>query len=99
MAKRARMPSRLLVVDRDPRYAEWLSHHLEALCPDASVTSVHLQELDRLEETLSDHDCDVLMLSAPFGSSPEDPEALGLELLRRLRERSSGPAAIVFAEE
>src|SRR5215469_5923645 len=99
MAKPARMPSRLLVVDRDPRYAEWVCHHLEALCPDASVTSVHLQELDRLEDTLSDHDCDVLILSAPFGTSPEDPEALGLELLRRLRERSTSPAVISFAEQ
>ena len=82
MAKRPRMPSRLLVVDRDPRYAEWLCHHLEALCPDATVSSVTLQDLDRLEETLSGRDCDVLMLAAPFGSAPDDPEALWIELLR-----------------
>jgi DNA-binding response OmpR family regulator len=93
------MPSRLLVVDRDSRYAEWLCHHLEALCPDATVSSVTVQGLDRLEETLSDHDCDVLMLAAPFGSSPEDPEALGIELLRQLREKSGSPPVIVLAEE
>jgi serine/threonine protein kinase len=39
------------------------------------------------------------MLSAPFGSSPEDPEALGLELLRKLREQTESPAVIVVAEE
>jgi len=93
------MPSRLLVVDRDPRYAEWLCHHLEALCPDATVTSVTIHGLDRLQETLSDHNCDVLMVAAPFGSSPEDPEALGIELLRQLREQSSTPPVIIVAEE
>jgi DNA-binding response OmpR family regulator len=99
MPKRSRMPSRLLVVDRDPRYAEWLCHHLEALCPDARVSSVDIQGLDRLEETLSERDCDVLMLAAPFGSSPEDPEALGIELLRQLREKSGSPPVIIVAEE
>jgi len=93
------MPSRLLVVDRDPRYAEWLCHHLEALCPDATVTSVTIHGLERLQETLSDHNCDVLMVAAPFGSSPEDPEALGIELLRQLREQSSTPPVIIVAEE
>ena len=93
------MPSRLLVVDRDSRYAEWLCHHLEALCPDATVTSVTIHGLDRLQETLSDHNCDVLMVAAPFGSSPEDPEALGIELLRQLREQSSTPPVIIVAEE
>src|SRR6185437_3348113 len=99
MPRRPRMPSRLLVVDRDPRYAEWLCHHLEALCPDATVTSVTIHGLDRLQETLSDPNCDVLMLSAPFGSSPEDPEALGIELLRQLREKSGAPPVIIVAEE
>ncbi len=100
MAKRARMSSsRLLVVDRDHRYAEWLCHHLEALCPDATVSSVNLQELDRLAETLSGRDFDVLMLAAPFGSSPDDPEALGIELLRKLREKPASPPVIIIAEE
>ncbi len=99
MAKRARMPSRLLVVDRDPQYAEWLCHHLEAICPDATVSSLHLPQLERLEDTLSDRDCDVLMLAAPFGSSPEDPDAVGIELLRKLRDQATSPAVIVAAEE
>ena len=99
MAKRNRMPSRLLVVDRDPQYAQWLCHHLEALCPDATVTSVEVADLGQLTDSLSDRDCDALMLSAPFGSSPEDPEALGIELLRKLREQTESPAVIVVAEE
>jgi len=99
MAKRTRMPSRILVADRDPQYAEWLCHHLEAICPDATVTSLNAPDLEHLVESLSDRDCDVLMLSAPFGSSPEDPEALGIQLLRNLREQPESPAAIVIAEE
>jgi eukaryotic-like serine/threonine-protein kinase len=99
MPKRPRMPSRILVVDRDPRYAEWLCHHLEALCPDATVSCVNVQELERLEEALAARDCDVLMLAAPFGTSPEDPQALGLELLRKLREQAASPAVIVVAED
>lgn len=93
------MPSRLLVVDRDARYAEWLCHHLEALCPDATVRTVTLAGLDRLHETLAERGCDVLMLAAPFGSSPEDPEAHGIELLRQLREKPGGPPVIILAEE
>ena len=99
MAKRTRMPSRLLVVDRDAQYGAWLCHHLGALCPDATVSSVHIPELERLSELLSGRECDVLLLSAPFGSSPEDPEALGIELLRSLRSQTSYPAVIVVAED
>ena len=99
MAKRTRMPSRLLVVDRDAQYGAWLCHHLGALCPDATVSSVHIPELERLGELLSGRECDVLLLSAPFGSSPEDPEALGIELLRSLRSQTSYPAVIVVAED
>jgi DNA-binding response OmpR family regulator len=93
------MPSRILVVDRDPQYAEWLCHHLGAICPDATVSSAHLPELERLEDTLSERDCDVLMLAAPFGSSPEDPEAVGIELLRKLRDQPTSPAVITVAED
>ena len=39
------------------------------------------------------------MLAAPFGSSPEDPQAQGLELLRQLREKPHFPAVIAVAED
>ena len=99
MGKRTRVPSRLLVVDRDSQYAEWLRHHLGVLCPDATVNVLHLTELERLNDMLASHDCDVLMLSAPFGSSPEDPQAMGLDLLRDLRALPASPAVIVIAED
>ena len=99
MGKRTRVVSRLLVVDRDALYGEWLSHHLGVLCPDATVNRLHPAELERLNELLKSRDCDVLILSAPFGSSPEDPKALGLDLLRDLREQPTSPAVIVIAED
>ena len=99
MAKRSRFPFRLLVVDRDAQYGEWLHHHLGALCPDATINVRPLTDFAGLEELLADKQCDVLVLAAPFGSSPEDPEAQGIEWLRRLRLEPESPAIIVVAEE
>src|ERR1700704_5981148 len=93
------MPVRLLVVDQDVRYGEWLKHHLGVLCPESTVSALNLSEFERWSEELSGRDCDVLMLAAPFGSSPEDPQARALELLRQLREKAHFPAVIAVAEE
>jgi DNA-binding response OmpR family regulator len=98
-AKRTNTPPRLLVVDNDARYGEWLSHHLGVLCPDSSVNVLDIAEFERWCDTLSGRDCDVLLLTASFGSSPEDPTARGLELLRQLRGRPVFPAVIALAEE
>jgi DNA-binding NarL/FixJ family response regulator len=97
MAKK--MPARLLVVDQDARYGEWLKHHLGVLCPESIISALNLSEFGRWSEELSARDCDVLMLAAPFGSSPEDPQAQGLELLRQLREKPHFPAVIAVAED
>ena len=35
MTQRAAPPARLMVVDDDVRYSEWLRHHLDVLCPQA----------------------------------------------------------------
>jgi DNA-binding response OmpR family regulator len=93
------MPARLLVVDQDTRYGEWLKHHLGVLCPESPVSVLHLTDFERWSEELSGRDCDVLMLAASFGASPEDPQAQGLELLRQLREKPHFPAVIAVAEE
>ena len=92
------MPARLLVVDQDTRYGEWLKHHLGVLCPESPVSVLQLTDFERWSEELSGRDCDVLMLAASFGSSPEDPQAQGLELLRQLREKPHFPAVIAVAE-
>src|SRR6201991_714760 len=95
----AKMPARLLVVDQDTRYGEWLKHHLGVLCPESPVSVLQLTDFERWSEELSGRDCDVLMLAASFGSSPEDPQAQGLDLLRQLREKPHFPAVIAVAED
>jgi DNA-binding response OmpR family regulator len=88
-----------LVVDDDPRYGQWLGHHLGVFCPDSTVTVLNLAGFERWCETDSGRDCDIMLLTAPFGSSPEDPKARGLELLRKLRGRPIFPAVITLAED
>jgi len=84
-AQRSLPPARVLVVDDDRRYCEWLRHHLDVLCPEASVSMLNLEEFQRW--------------CASFGMSPEDPGAHGLTLLRRLRDQPATPAVIALAEE
>jgi DNA-binding response OmpR family regulator len=98
-ARRLPPPARVLVVDDDRRYGEWLRHHLDVLCPEASVSMLNLEEFQRWCATFSGRDCDLLMLAASFGASPEDPDAHGLTLLRRLREQPATPAVIALAEQ
>jgi len=98
-ARRAAPPARVLVVDDDRRYGEWLRHHLDVLCPEASVSMLNLEEFRRWCRTFSGRDCDLLMLAASFGTSPEDPGAQGLTLLRRLRDQPASPAVIALADD
>ena len=98
-AKRTSTQPRLLVVDDDPQYGKWLSYHLGVFCPDSSVSALSLTDFDRWCEADSGHECDIVLVTACCGSSPEDPKAKGLELLRRLRGRTIFPAVILVAEE
>jgi DNA-binding response OmpR family regulator len=92
-------PARVIIVDDDVRYGEWLRHHLDVLCPQASVSMLNLSEFERWCSSASGRDCDLLLLGAAFGTTPEDPRAHGLALLRRLREQPATPAVVALAEE
>ena len=89
----------MLVVEDDVRYAEWLRHHLDVLCPRASVSVLNLAEFERWCSNFSGRDCDLLLLGCRFGASPEDPGSSGLGLLRRLRDQPAAPAVIAIAED
>jgi eukaryotic-like serine/threonine-protein kinase len=93
------MLARILIVDRDPRYAEWLRHHLGVMVPDANVGVLEYSEFERLRESLTHDDCDLMLLTAGFGSSPEDVKADGISLLRELRARTSFPAIMAIADD
>jgi eukaryotic-like serine/threonine-protein kinase len=97
--RRSSPPARVMVVDDDPRYSEWLRHHLDVLCPQANISMLNLKEFERWCSSVSGRDCDLLMLACSFGISPEDPTARGLVLLRRLREQPATPAVIALAED
>jgi DNA-binding response OmpR family regulator len=92
-------PARMLIVEDDVRYAEWLRHHLDVLCPHASVSMLNLAEFERWCTTFSGRDCDLLLLACRFGLSPEDPNSPGLSLLRRLRDQPAAPSVIAVAED
>ena len=89
----------MLVVDRDEKYREWLRLHLGILCPDATVGAIDLAEFEPWSAPVTGRECDVLLLAAGFGTSPEDPEAHGLDLLRKLRARNVASAVIALAED
>ena len=98
-ARRTSSPARVLVVDDDVRYGEWLRHHLDVRCPQASVSLLTRSEFESWCTNFSGRDCDLLLVAATFGSSPEDPQSQGLSLLRRLRDQPSAPAVIALAED
>jgi DNA-binding NarL/FixJ family response regulator len=89
----------MLIVEDDLRYAEWLRHHLDVLCPRASVSVLNRAEFESWCTTFSGRDCDLLLLCCPFGASPEDPNSPGLSLLRRLRDQPAAPAVIALSED
>ena len=93
------MRARLLIVERDLRYAEWLRQHLEILCPDASVSLLDMRALLLQSESLTHRDYDLLILCASFAESPEDQQPEGLAVLCQLRKQAGFPAAIVLAED
>ena len=97
-SRRNQSRARVMVVDEDRRYGEWLRHHLDVLCPQASVSMLDRTEFERWYSNFSGRDCDLLLLAASFGGSPEDPDAEGLMLLRRLRDQPAAPAVIALAD-
>jgi DNA-binding response OmpR family regulator len=97
--RRKGSPARVLVVDRDAKYREWLRLHLGILFPDATVGAIDLAEFEPWSAAAPGRECDVLLLAASFGTGPEDPQAQGLDLLRKLRARKVSWAVIAVAED
>jgi CheY-like chemotaxis protein len=93
------MRARLLIVERDLRYAEWLRLHLGILCPEATVSLLDMHELLPQSESLTHRDYDLLILSASFATGALNQQPEGLTLLRQLRRRSNFPPALVIAED
>jgi DNA-binding NarL/FixJ family response regulator/predicted Ser/Thr protein kinase len=99
MSNRTPTTHRLIIVDRDPRYAEWLRHHLSVVYTDANLSVMNEEEFTRASESLSHDECDLLLLSSRYGEHPDDPASEGLVLLRTFRTRPAFPAVLAIAEE
>lgn len=93
------MAMRLMIVDRDARYREWLRHHIGVFCPDGHITAVDLAEFERRAPDLTSAEADLLLLAAHFGESPDDPGSEGLERLRSLRDRIGFPPILAIADD
>jgi predicted Ser/Thr protein kinase len=63
------------------------------------VGAIDLEDFEPWSAMVTGRECDVLLLAAAFGSSPEDPDARGLDLLRKLRLRNVASAVIALAED
>ncbi len=93
------MKAKLLIVDEDASYREWLRQHLGVLCPEGTITAVDREQFERRLERLTRSDFDLLLLSASFGENPDDAKSPGLARLRELRDRLSFPGVLVIAED
>jgi DNA-binding response OmpR family regulator len=91
--------TRLIIVDKDAKYAEWLRNHLGVLYSDAHIRVMSPDQFETARETLTYDECDLVLLTAAFGEHPEDPRAEGVGLLRSFRARTNFPAILVLAEE
>jgi DNA-binding NarL/FixJ family response regulator len=99
MTNRTLMTHRLIIVDRDPRYAEWLRHHLGTVYADTTLSLLSADDFVSASETLSYDECDLLLLTSQYGDHPDDPRAEGIALLREFRARPTFPAVLVIAED
>jgi DNA-binding response OmpR family regulator len=93
------MSTRVLIVDRDARYREWLRHHLGVLCPEGNVSAMDAERFERDRDSITRESWDLVLFASRFGSSPEDPRSEGLEWLRQLREQAGFPDIIALAED
>src|SRR5882724_11098520 len=93
------MKARLIIVDKDAKYAEWLHNHLDVLYSDATVRVMSPDQFDVARPTLTYDECDLILLTTSFAESPGDPRAEGISLLRSFRTRSTFPAVLAIAEE
>ena len=93
------MTARLIIVEPDTKYAEWLRNHLGVLLSDATVRVMNPEQFEEASTTLTYDECELLLLTASFGDHPEDPKAEGINQLRAFRSRANFPAVLTLADD
>ena len=90
---------RILIVDRDAKYREWVRLHLSILYPQAAIGTLEPADGDTLSALSSGSACEVLVLACDFGSIDEEHEPPALAQIRALRESDTVPVLLVLAEQ
>ena len=90
---------RILIVDRDAKYREWLRLHLGILYPQATIGTLEPGADDGLGALSTGRACEALVLTADFGSSgEEEQEPPGIKQVQILRASDAAPVLLVLAE-
>ena len=86
---------RILIIDRDAKYREWLRLHLSILYPQAMIGTLENGALDAL---MAGRACEVLVLALDLGGDDADGEPPGLEQVRALHASDAAAVLLVLAE-
>jgi len=90
---------RILIVDRDAKYREWVRLHLSILYPQAAIGTLEPTESNALSALSTGPVCEALVLAADFGTGDEEGEPPALAQVRALRQSGSAPVLLVLAEQ
>ena len=100
MVESRHMPSaaiRLLIVERDTKYREWLRLHLAILYPQAAIGVLDPDDASAMAGLKTGRACEGLFLAADFGSEAEPGESEGVKLVRALRSSDTAPVIVALA--
>lgn len=89
---------RILIVERDTKYREWLRLHLAILYPQAAIGTVDPEDRHAMSGLATGRACEGLILSADFGADDEPGESEGVKLVRTLRSSDTAPVLVALAE-
>ena len=89
---------RILIVERDTKYREWLRLHLAILYPQAAIGTVDPEDRHAMSGLSTGRACEGLILSADFGTGDEPGESEGIKLVRTLRSSDTAPVLVALAE-
>ncbi len=90
--------ARILIVDRDAKYREWVRLHLGILYPQATVGTLDPGEEGTLGALATGRSCEALILGADFGMGGGDPEPEGLQQVRLLQASDAAAVLVVLAQ-
>ena len=89
---------RILIVERDTKYREWLRLHLAILYPQAAIGTLDPEDSHAMSGLATGRACEGLILSADFGAGDEPGEPEGVKLVRTLRSSDAAPVLVALAE-